>query len=249
MASFAQRAQVSRSEPKASEDHQVGERRPSDRRRSGGYAGLTALAGIAVAVLLAAVLVGFALHSWLFPSPFEPVRLSAPEQRVLDAKVRRIGFEPAAREPSAPRADPAPFEPEPYREDPAAREIAITERELNALLAHNTNLADRLAIDLSANLASAKLLIPIDPEVPFIGGRIVRVNAGIELAYVDRRPRVMLRGISLMGAPLPNAWLGGLKNVDLVEQFGAEPGFWRTFAAGIESLEIRDGELELRLAE
>ena len=52
-----------------------------------------------------------------------------------------------------------------------------------------------------------------------------------------------------MGVPLPNAWLGGLKNVDLVEQFGAERGFWRTFAAGIAGLELRDGELVVRLAE
>jgi hypothetical protein len=215
-----------------------------EQRRIGGYAGLTALAGIAVAALLAAVLVGFALHGWLFPSPFEPVRLTAPERRVLDAKVRRIGFEPIA-----PRESPAPLEPEPYREDPAAREIAITERELNALLAHNTDLADRLAIDLSAGLASAKLLLPMDPEVPLIGGRTVRVTAGVALEYADRRPRVMLRGISLMGVPLPNAWVGGLKNVDLIEEFGAEPGFWRTFADGIESLEVRDGQIVLRLAE
>ena len=213
-------------------------------RRTGGYVGVTVLAGIAVAALLMAVLLGFVAHAWLFPSPFEPVRLTVPEQRVLDAKVRRIGFEP-----SAPREPATPLEPEPYREDPAAREIALTERELNALLAHNTNLAERLAVDLSAGLASAVLLIPMDPEVPVLGGRTVRVTAGVALEYTDRRPRVMLRGISLMGVPLPNAWLGGLKNVDLVEEFGAEPGFWRTFAAGIEGLQIRDGELVLRLAE
>jgi hypothetical protein len=213
-------------------------------RRSGGYVGIAALAGVLAAALLAAVMIGFALHSWLFPSPFRPVQLAPPEQRVLDAKVRRIGFEPPP-----PREAREPLEPEPYREDPDAREIAITERELNALLAHNTDLADRLAIDLSAGLASAKLLVPLDPEVPILGGRIVRVTAGVGLEYADRRPRVMLRGISLMGVPLPNAWLGGLKNVDLVEQFGAEPGFWRTFADGIESLEVRDGELVLKLAE
>ena len=218
-------------------------------RRVRGFAGLTVLAGIAAVALLAAVLVGFALHGWLFPSPFEPVRLTAPEQRVLDGKVRRIGLEPAEAEPAAPRDDPTPLEPEPYREDPAAREIAITERELNALLAHNTSLADRLAIDLSAGLASAKMLIPVDPGFPVIGGRIVRVTAGVALEYADHRPRVMLRGVSFMGVPLPNAWLGNLKNVDLVEQFGAEPGFWRTVAAGIDHLEIRDGELKLRLAE
>ena len=217
------------------------------RRRARGFAGLGLIAILAFVSLGA--IGAWAVHSWLFPSPFTPVVLRPPEQRVLDAKVRRIGFEPSAPAPSEPRDAAPPLEPEPYREDPRAREISISERELNALLAHNTDLADKLAIDLSAGLASAKLLIPMDPDVPVIGGRVVRVTAGVALEYANRRPRVMLRGISLMGVPLPNAWLGGLKNVDLVEQFGAGPGFWRTFADGIDALEIRDGELELRLAE
>lgn len=216
-------------------------------RRAGGFAGIGLLTVVALVSLGA--LGAWAVYSWLFPSPFQPVVLSAPEQRVLDAKVRRIGFEPSAPAPSPPRDAPTPLEPEPYREDPDAREISISERELNALLAHNTNLADRLAIDLSAGLASARLLIPMEPGVPVLGGRVVRVTAGVALEYENRRPRVMLRGVSLMGVPLPNAWLGGLKNVDLVEQFGAEPGFWRTFADGIDALELRDGELKIRLAE
>ena len=217
--------------------------------RAGGFTGLGVLAGVAIAALAAGLMV-WTLFTWVFPSHFEPVQLTAAEQHVFDAKIRRIGFAPAEVPPrEAPPDDPAPLEPEPYREDAAAREIGITERELNALLAHNTNLADRLAIDLSAGLASAKLLIPVDPDFPVIGGRIVRVSAGVELEYAGGRPRVMLRGISLMGVPLPNAWLGNLKNVDLVERFGAEPGFWRSFAAGIEQLEIRDGELKLQLKE
>jgi hypothetical protein len=125
----------------------------------------------------------------------------------------------------------------------------LTERELNGLLAHNTDLARRFAIDLSEDLASAKLLIPVDPDFPIFGGRILRVRAGLELAYRLERPVVKLRGISVMGVPLPNAWLGNLKNVDLVEQFGGNDGFWRSFAAGVELIEIREGELKIKLKE
>ena len=52
-----------------------------------------------------------------------------------------------------------------------------------------------------------------------------------------------------MGVPLPNAWLGNLKNVDLVEQFGNEPGFWHSFSAGVDLIEISDGQLRVRLKE
>ncbi len=38
-------------------------------------------------------------------------------------------------------------------------------RELNALLASNTDMAQRLAIDLSQDMASVKLLVPVKGKV------------------------------------------------------------------------------------
>ena len=58
---------------------------------------------------------------------------------------------------------------------------------------------------------------------------------------------MILRGISLWGVPIPAAWLGGLKNVDLVEQFGGGAGPWKAFADGVELLQIREGELKIKL--
>jgi hypothetical protein len=58
-------------------------------------------------------------------------------------------------------------------------------------------------------------------------GRTLRVNAGVELCFANGRPLVKLKGVSLMGVPIPNAWLGNLKNVDLINEFGANPGFWQ----------------------
>ena len=113
------------------------------------------------------------------------------------------------------------------------------------MVASNPDLAKRFAIDLADNLASAKLLIPVDPDMPVMGGKTLRVNAGIELAYRDGKPVVKLRGVSIMGVPVPNAWLGNLKNIDLVEQFGADPGFWQSFSAGVGLIEIEDGQLHI----
>jgi hypothetical protein len=82
-----------------------------------------------------------------------------------------------------------------------------------------------------------------------MGGRILRVNAGLELGYAQGRPRVILKGVSVMGVPIPNAWLGNLKNVDLIAEFGGTGGVWKAFADGVEALELADGSLVLQLRE
>ena len=86
-------------------------------------------------------------------------------------------------------------------------------------------------------------------KTPFMGGKTLRVNTGVELGFQDDRPVVKLRGVSIMGVPVPNAWLGSLKNVDLVEQFGAGPGFWKSFSAGVELIELEEGHLHIKLKE
>jgi hypothetical protein len=50
-----------------------------------------------------------------------------------------------------------------------------------------------------------------------------------------------------MGVPVPSAWLGGMKNIDLVESYGSESGFWKTFADGVDNIRIRDGSLTMVL--
>ena len=142
-----------------------------------------------------------------------------------------------------------PLAPEPYREDPKKRQVHFTEREINALLAHNTDLADKLSIDLSENLASAKLLMPLDPDFPILGGKTLRVSAGLEMRYTEQNPVIKLRGVSIWGVPIPNAWLGGIKNVDLVKELGDNQGFWHAFGAGIKDIHIQNGSLFIELKE
>jgi len=60
---------------------------------------------------------------------------------------------------------------------------------------------------------------------------------------------VVLRGISLWGVPIPNSWLGGIKNVDLVKEFGGDSGFWKGFAEGIEYIRVKNGILAIQLKE
>jgi hypothetical protein len=186
-------------------------------------------------------------RTYFFPQPFQPVQLSAQEDARLNAKLRRLDI--GVAEPDAGDADSDWLRPEPYSEAGASREVRLSERELNGLLARDPQLAERVAVDLSRDLASARVLIPVDPDFPLLGGRTLRVAAGLQLAMQADRIAITLRGVSIMGIPVPSAWLGGLKNRDLVAEFGGDPGFWRSLADGIEDLRITDGQLVMQLRE
>ncbi|MDX1734664.1 MAG: hypothetical protein R3228_09860 [Halioglobus sp.] len=225
-----------------------------------GFSGSQVALIVLVAVLLTLGACFWFYRTYLNPPDFEPVTLSASEQATLDSKLRVLGLNPLDLLPNADRkpaadADVDSFDaegrlvPTRYRESADKRDIRMSEKELNAIIAGNSDLAKRFAIDLSSNLASAKMLIPVDPDMPVMGGKTLRVTAGLELAYANERPVVKLRGVSVMGVPVPNAWLGNLKNVDLVEQFGADPGFWSAFSAGVGLVQIEDGQLHVRLKE
>lgn len=221
---------------------------------------LQVFAIIVIAVIITIGITILVFKTYFFPSEFKPVTLSPQEKQILTAKLENldsIGTDVASHWNDDPdrlsksnRFDPnATLDPEPYSEKGLKREIGFTERELNGLLAKNTDLAKKLAIDLSDDLISAKLLLPVDQDFPILGGKILRLKSGMVFIYNNGKPVVILKGISIMGVPIPNAWLGGIKNVDLVENFGTDKGFWKTFSDGIEDIQVEEGLLKIKLKE
>lgn len=195
------------------------------------------------------------LKTYVFTTSFTPVELSDKEEKSLQTKLQAIGYDaffstqiPHENDQHAIDEDGF-LKPEAYSEKNAMREITFTERELNGLLAKNTDLAQKVAIDLANNLVSAKLLIPLEEDFPVLGGKTLRLNAGIGMAYEQEKPIIILKGVSIMGVPIPNAWLGGLKNVDLVDEFGVDPGFWKSFSEGVENIQVSDGKINIKLKE
>jgi hypothetical protein len=77
----------------------------------------------------------------------------------------------------------------------------------------------------------------------------LRLNLGVILGFEKDRPVVALKGVSLGGIPLPNAWLGNLKNRNLVKEFGAEGGFWKLFSDGVAGLKVQEGHTLIKLKE
>jgi len=202
-------------------------------------------------ILVTAGVTYWLVRTYIYARDFTPVELSAGEQQKLDAKLRVLGYDPG---PTVAGATPAETDqewlrPERYGETGAEREVRFSERELNAMVANNPDLARKLALDLGQDLVSARLLVPVDPDFPILGGKTLRVSAGVEMAFRDARPVVVLKGVSIMGIPIPNAWLGGLKNIDLVSEFGDQQGFWKGFADGVDNIRVEEGHLKIQLKE
>ena len=200
-------------------------------------------------VLLSVIATVLVINFYLFPKKLDPVELSQREETVLNQKLKQFGLPTLSGSRSNQNPDTKTLEPEAYTEVGADRNISFSEKELNAMLAKNTDLADKVAIDLADNLASAKIIIPLDPDFPVLGGKTLKVNAGAELAYANGRPIVVLKGVSVWGVPIPNAWLGNLKNVDLVKEFGGNEGFWKSFADGVDNISVSSGQLNIKLKE
>jgi hypothetical protein len=198
--------------------------------------------GIVILTIIVTVTVGYLLlANYLFPDKFTPVVLSASEQQVLDKKLERAGIGSPGKRNS--------LKAEPYSEVGAGRDIHFTEKELNAMLANNTDLADKLAINLSDDLVSALLLVDLDPTFPVLGGKTVKLTAGMELGLTQGKPHAVLKGVSIWGVPLPNAWLGNMKNIDLMQEFGQAGGFWQAINEGVDQIEVEDGQLRIMLKE
>lgn len=207
---------------------------------------------VIITVLITAGAGYWLMTSYLFPTKFNPVVLSATEQHVLDEKLERLGIgtnTAYSKNASKKAGSKEILEPEAYTEVGASRDIDFTEKEFNALIAKNTDLASKLAFDFSDNLASAKLLVNLDPDLPVLGGKTLKVTAGMEIKLSDGKPSAILKGVSVWGVPLPNAWLGNLKNTDLNKEFGDAGGFWQAINEGVEEIEVKEGKLHIRLKE
>lgn len=198
---------------------------------------------VVIVILLVAILGSmWWLKRNLNASEFKPTQLNPAEQVTLDAKVRRFD---QSTEPSVSPEDG----PEPYEETPESRKISFSEKELNALLARDDDIARRVFIDLSDDLLSVKVITPTSEDLPLFGGKTLKLTMGLTLRYEKERPIVIVRGLSLGGIPLPSAWWGEIKNKNLVAVFGRDGGLWDLFAQGVEFLEVKDGKLVLHLKE
>ncbi|WNM57867.1 hypothetical protein [Candidatus Nitrospira allomarina] len=217
------------------------------------FSGKQVILFIGLAVLATTLGVVWWMNQYVYATMFQPTRLAESEQQVLNAKMAHLlqtadVASSSVSKPSPSTAD-LPLEPVPYSEKDSIRQIQLTEREVNALIATDSYMARHVAVDMADDLVSVQLVVPINHEMPIVGGKMLKINFGLELSYTNGKPMVAMRGISLGGIPLPSAWWGDIKNTNLVEEFGGSGGFWDQFSKGVKDMKIQDGQLHVMLNE
>lgn len=173
----------------------------------------------------------------LYASPLHPVALSQSEQSALNEKLAQLEL---SEEIVAPPAQPESKDP---------RTLSLTTKELNAFLA-DQGIGEQVKLDLSQNRIVANFLLPIDKNAPLFAGTTLRIRLALS-ALMNAAGKLVIKvdDISLGGIPLPNAWLGDIKGLDLVSgEIGSDPTVQR-FVAGIKDFRVENGQVQIVLNE
>ena len=201
-----------------------------------------------LAVLLI-IFATIAITLWWLQRPIKPVVLTPKEKTVVDQKLSYV----EKSEPPAGRGNPLSptnmLGPEaadrPYV--PGAKEIRLTEREINGLLNQNTDLGKSVRIEFARDAVNAYVVVPIPQDFPIAGGRMFRARGRFRISIGNGgTPYAILEDVSVFGISLPKAWLGGIKGENLLGDAVGRGGR-RPVLRGIKSLSVEPGALVLEL--
>lgn len=176
--------------------------------------------------ILALVLGGL----WLwYHRPIQPVELSAQEKAAVAAKVQAI------QQPTEPTYEKG------------AKEIILTERELNGLLNEKTTFGKTVSFELVTNAIHARIETDLDKDLPVVGGRHLTARARFVVHKGSEPASFVLDDVTVWGISLPNDWLAGIKGRDLLGEVlgGGKAGK----IPGVEDFKVEAGKLTIRLAE
>ncbi len=196
---------------------------------------------IICAIVLGVAGLSVAATAWwvkrnIYASALNPVQLSEKEQVAFDQKVQVIKAE--ADEKTSEQQAAA-----------AKRTLTITEKEINSYLAKQ-GVGESFKVSLGDGDASVTVLAPVDKDVPVIGGTTVRVRVALNARMdVVHNCSLSFTDVSLGGISVPNAWLGGMKGVNLLASNVESDPLARKFIAGIREFEIKDGAIRVLLNE
>lgn len=172
----------------------------------------------------------------------EPVRLAEAEARAFEAKLQTLAA--AGESVATPGAQPGSATAD-------ERTLQISGREINAFLAER-GLGENIRVELARDLLHIAMIVPIpaDSGLPLLAGANLRLRFSLDAACDPQAgPRFAIRDVRLGGVPLPDAWLGGIKGLNWVDQnLNQDPGVQR-FLSGIQDLEVRPEGIRLRLRE
>ncbi len=172
----------------------------------------------------------------------EPVQLAEAEARAFETKLQTLAA--AGESVANPGTEPGLATAD-------ERTLQISGREINAFLA-DRGLGENIRVELARDLLHVAMIVPIpaDSGLPLLAGANLRLRFSLNAACDPLAgPRFAIRDVRLGGVPLPDAWLGGIKGLNWVDQnLKQDPGVQR-FLSGIQDLEVRPEGIRVRLRE
>lgn len=212
----------------------------------------SALKTISLVVLALVLVLGLAGGGWYWyyfhAKAFSPVELSKTEQQVVDGKLEIAGGDAVFAGDGVAEANDNPI----ILREEDRRTIVFTEREINGVLHHNTDLAEKLYIDLKQDALVAKVIYPFEEETPIVGGKTLRLNVTMKM-FLDEKGKLQftLDDVSVGGVPLPNAWLFDMKDKNLIDLDDGPngSGLLKRIADGIADFKVENGQIRIRLKE
>jgi hypothetical protein len=173
----------------------------------------------------------------VYASPFSPVMLTSNEQTVLDDKLAALKQSGAAL--------PAPVDPEIEK-----RTLTLTDREINAFF-EQQGLGEQIKVSLHNGGGTATFLLPLGAEGEVGKGMTLRIGISLGAKMDDNKKFALsISDVSVGGVPLPNAWLGDMKGLNMLADspISDDPAY-KAFVAGIRDFSIQSGQLRVVLNE
>lgn len=197
---------------------------------------------IVTSIILGSATLAAAGTAWwvkrnVYASPFSPVMLTANEQTVLDDKLEALKQSGAAL--------PAPVDPEVEK-----RTLTLTDREINAFF-EQQGLGEQIKVLLHNGGGTATFLLPLGAEGEVGNGMTLRIGISLGAKMDDNQKFALsISDVSVGGVPLPNAWLGDMKGLNMLADspISDDPAF-KAFVAGIRDFQIQSGQLRVVLNE
>lgn len=203
---------------------------------------------VSLGVIAACCAITAAATAWwvkrnIYASPLRPVNLTQTEQEAFDQKVAALSSSSSSS--GEPKDDRTPAQ----RAADEKRTLVVTDREINAFLAKQ-GLGEQVRVELADGSIEATALVPMDKDLPWLGGKTLRLRLALS-GNMDSgmKPAFQISDVSIGGVPLPNAWLGDVKGVNLLaSNVGSDPVV-KQFLAGIREFEITKGTIRVMLNE
>jgi hypothetical protein len=208
--------------------------------------------------LLLLIVVTVAVTLWWIQRPIKPVVLTAKEQKILEQKLQQVEAESSqmpsgnplrsgSTGPATNPGDRAQSQPEFRPYIAGAKEIRLTEREINGLLNKNTELGKSVRLEFEHDAVNAYVAVPIPQDFPVGGGKMFRARGRFAISIGNEgTPYAVLEDVTVFGVSLPKAWLGGLKGENLLRDAVGQ-GRHGPVLRGIKSLRVDPGALVLEL--